>query len=131
MINFIRKHINSALWAVVILILCGAPSSGFSGFRFINIPQFDKVVHLGLYVVFTLLIISENNPNRNMGTVDRRYKIIALAVASAYGLLIELLQWLIFTSRSADFFDFLADVAGSVLAIFAYKLVNKYSKGII
>lgn len=131
MINFIRKHINSALWAVVILILCGTPSSGFSGFRFINIPQFDKVVHLGLYVVFTLLIISENNPNRNMGTVDRRYKIIALAVASAYGLLIELLQWLIFTSRSADFFDFLADVAGSVLAIFAYKLVNKYSKGII
>lgn len=86
---------------------------------------------MGLYVVFTLLIISENNPNRNMGTVDRRYKIIALAVASAYGLLIELLQWLIFTSRSADFFDFLADVAGSVLAIFAYKLVNKYSKGII
>ncbi|MGE0078400.1 MAG: VanZ family protein [Bacteroidales bacterium] len=129
MIKFIKHHINSILWALVILILCGAPSSGFPKIGFLNIPHLDKIVHFGLYFIFTLLLVSEHNPLRCKQNVTKQSLIVGFSVAVIYGLLIEMLQWLVFTSRSAEFFDFLANTVGATLAILVYRLVNRYSKG--
>ncbi len=128
MIKFIKQHLNSLLWALIILILCGAPSSGFPSSRFFNIPHFDKIVHFGLYVVFALLLVSENNTLRNKGGITKRSIFIALTIAILYGLLIEILQRYVFISRGADLLDFLANTLGAIFAIFIYKLVNKLSK---
>lgn len=131
MIKFIKQHLNSLLWALIILILCGSPSSGFPSSGFFNIPHFDKIVHFGLYVVFTLLLISENNPLRNNGGISKQSIFIALTIAILYGLLIELLQWSVFTSRGAEFWDFLANTFGAIIAVLVYKIVNRFSKGLI
>ncbi len=131
MTKFISTHINSILWSVIILILCGAPSSGFPSIRIINIPHLDKVVHLGLYFVFTILLISENNALRSKGGVTKRAIYFAFALSIPYGVLIELLQLLLFTSRSADFIDILANTSGAILATLVYQLLNKSTKGLI
>lgn len=131
MIKFIKQHINSLLWALIIMILCGAPSSSFPTVRFFNIPHFDKVVHFGLYVVFTLLILSETNTQRMFGGLDRKAIIVSLSIAIAYGLLIEIMQLLVFESRGAEFWDFVANTIGAIVAVLTYKLVNRLSKRLI
>lgn len=131
MIKFIKQHINSFLWALIILILCGAPSSEFPSMGFLNIPHLDKVVHFGLYVVFTLLLLSETNTKRKIGELDRKSVFISLIIAIFYGLLIELMQMLVFKSRGAEFWDFVANTIGAIMAVLLYKLVNKLSKRLI
>ena len=131
MIKFIKRHINSILWAIIVLMLCGAPSSEFPSMGFLNIPHLDKVVHFGLYVVFTLLLISENNVLRQRGGLTKKSLLIGFTVAVVYGGLIEIMQLLVFTSRGADFFDFLANFVVSITAILSYKLLNKLSRRLI
>lgn len=131
MIKFIKQHINSILWAIIILILCGAPSSEFPSVGFLNIPHLDKVVHFGLYFVFTLLLISENNTLRLSGGSTKKSLLIGFTFAVVYGGLIEIMQMLVFTSRGADIVDFLANLIGSITAILCYKLLNKLSRRLI
>ena len=131
MIKFIKRHLNTILWAVIILILCGAPSSEFPSVGFLNIPHLDKVVHFGLYFVFTLLLVSENNTLRLSGGITNKSMLIGFILAVAYGGIIELMQKFVFTSRGADFVDFLANFVGSITAILCYKFLNKLSRRLI
>ncbi|MCB8965208.1 MAG: VanZ family protein [Bacteroidales bacterium] len=131
MIKFIKRHINSLMWALIVMILCGAPSSSFPTVGFFNIPHLDKVVHLGLYVVFTLLILSETNTKRKIGGLDRKAIIISLSIAITYGLLIELMQLLLFESRGAEFWDFVANTVGATVAVLIYRLMNRLSNRLI
>lgn len=131
MIKFIKQHINSFLWALIIMIMCGAPSSSFPTVQFFNIPHFDKVIHFGLYVIFTLLLISETNAKRKLGGLERKAIIISLVIAIAYGLLIELMQLLVFESRGAEFWDFVANATGAISAVLTYKQANRISKRLI
>lgn len=131
MINFIKRHINSILWAIIILLLCGAPSSEFPSMGLLNIPHLDKVVHFGLYVVFTLLLVSENNSLRLSGGITRKSVLIGFTLGVVYGAIIEIMQLLVFTSRGAEIFDFLANLVGSITAILCYKLLNKLSRRLI
>ncbi|HOZ13576.1 MAG TPA: VanZ family protein [Tenuifilaceae bacterium] len=113
------------------MILCGAPSSSFPTVRFFNIPHFDKIVHFGLYLVFTLLILSETNTKRRIGGLDRKAIIVSLSIAIAYGLLIELMQLLVFESRGAEFWDFVANTIGAITAVLTYRLVNRITNQLI
>lgn len=131
MIKFIKQHINSLMWALIIMMLCGAPTSSFPTVRFLNIPHLDKVVHFVLYFVFTLLLVSENNTLRLSGGITKKSMLIGFILAVAYGGIIELMQMLVFTSRGAEIVDFLANFIGSITAILCYKLLNKLSRRLI
>ncbi|KAB2869817.1 MAG: VanZ family protein [Bacteroidales bacterium] len=131
MIKFIKRHINSFLWALIILILCGAPSSEFPSVGFLNIPHLDKIVHFGLYVVFTMLLLSETNAKRKKGELEIKSVFISLTIAIFYGLLIELMQMLVFKSRGAEFWDFVANTVGAIVAVLSYRLVSKITNHII
>jgi len=131
MIKFIKQHINSFLWSLIILILCGAPSSEFPSVGFLNIPHLDKIVHFGLYVVFTMLLLSETNAKRKKGELEIKSVFISLTIAIFYGLLIELMQMLVFKSRGAEFWDFVANTVGAIVAVLTYRLVNRISKRLI
>ncbi len=116
-------------WAIIILILCLMPSSDLERVRFINIPYMDKFVHLGLYIVFTLLLISEKNPQRNSGLVSFKTLAFAVGFSLFYGILIELMQLWFTSSRSADIWDVVADSIGITIALTNYKWVNKVTGG--
>ena len=120
---------KSMAWAIIILILCLMPSSDLERVRFINIPYMDKFVHLGLYIVFTLLLISEKNPQRNSGLVSFKTLAFAVGFSLFYGILIELMQLWFTSSRSADIWDVVADSIGITIALTNYKWVNKVTGG--
>ena len=111
-------------WAILIIILCGLPQN--------DLPQaqrffegFDKMVHLGFFFVLTVFLFY--GKIRQQNSFDYRFltivKIILINVILGGG--IELLQWKVFTYRSAEWWDFFADMTGLGMGVFSYLLLHR------
>jgi len=79
-----------------------------------NIPHADKIVHFIFYFmasILGLLFIKE----RSRGNVSLVKALLYIVIATvAYGILIEILQYSMTTSRTGDIWDGLANTAGSL-----------------
>ncbi|MHC1703425.1 MAG: VanZ family protein [Tenuifilaceae bacterium] len=129
--NFIHNHWKSVVWAIVILILCGMPGDDLNKVKFIDIPHLDKIVHGFLYFVFTLLLISENNSQKAYYETTMSSIIIAAIIALSYGMLIEVLQKILFINRGAEILDMVANTIGFLVAVIFYRQINRITKGYI
>tara|TARA_R110002096_G_scaffold326134_1_gene520032 strand:- start:14237 stop:14581 length:345 start_codon:yes stop_codon:yes gene_type:complete len=95
---------------IAILIVTLSPAKNLST---INIWDYDKLGHFLMFGVWTFLyglsqaVRQKRKPNLWM----------VFILGSAYGLLIELLQFVLPTNRSPETLDFIADMIGSALAI--------------
>ena|SRR5690606_36656646 len=118
------KHYSWAIiWAVIVLVLCGIPSSSTD-----DVPKFpgiDKLVHAGFFFVFTVLLFYGDI--RKSGTPKPSWltSIRVIAFASLFALFTEYLQWKVFTYRSAEAWDLFADAVGIGMGVFAYLLLHK------
>ncbi|GAB2699499.1 hypothetical protein GCM10027037_25100 [Mucilaginibacter koreensis] len=121
--NAILKYQKlTLLWALFVLVLCCAPignvESSPSSFFF---PGFDKLVHCGLFFVFTVALAH--------GLLRRHRQLSILQIAGvfiagvAFGGLIELLQLYVFTYREGDWSDLFADSVGAGMAAFCILVV--------
>ncbi len=120
----LKRNILSIFTAAVILYLSLSSSDKFDKTPFWNIPGFDKIVHFMMYFFLMSVIVFENRYNIKYNT--RLYLIGLIPVI--YGGLMEILQLLFTNTRSASFFDFIADAAGvicSILLCFLLKPVRK------
>ena len=111
------------LWIVVVLVLCNMKMSDQkeAGFFF---EGFDKMTHLGLFYILTVFYL--------LGSVKAHQSyhlpiinLIGLFIFSAaLGGGIELLQWKVFTYRSAEWWDFSCDLIGNLMAIVSYLMIH-------
>lgn len=112
----VPKHFflcSALLWTGFIAFLCLIKSSEVP---VVKIQNIDKIVHSFLHFVFTLLwflffkkqIISYSNS---------KLLLFSFFLSALYGISIEVSQELFTVSRSADFFDILANSIGSLIAI--------------
>ncbi|NVO08538.1 MAG: VanZ family protein [Bacteroidales bacterium] len=131
MLEFLRNHWKSITWAAFILLLCGIPGNQIDKVKFIDIPHIDKIVHTSFYLVFSLLLISENNSLKQQQKATLKAILIAAAISISYGVLIEIFQKFIFINRSAEFWDVVANTFGFILATLSYRLVNRITQGYI
>ncbi len=129
--EFLKNHWKSIAWAVFILLLCGIPGNQINKVKLIDIPHFDKVVHLFFYFTFALLLISENNSQKQQQQVTIKAILIAGLISMSYGILIEILQKVVFINRGAEIWDVVANTFGFILATGSYKLVNRITRGYI
>lgn len=111
-------------WANLVIVLCDLPQN--------DLPQaqrffegFDKMVHLGFFFVLTVFLFY--GKIRQQNSFDYRFltivKIILINVILGGG--IELLQWKVFTYRSAEWWDFFADMTGLGMGVFSYLLLHR------
>jgi VanZ family protein len=111
MIHLIKRYWVSALLllAIFYLSLFRSPSTGLS-----LIPHLDKYVHLLMYFLFSGVLWVELLRNR----LRSQWKEwgIAFGLPAIMGGVIELLQSYCTTYRSGDWFDFLFDLLGILLA---------------
>jgi VanZ family protein len=102
---------------VLILVACWIPPQHLavdeSTGGFLKIPNLDKVVHTGIFFVFAVLWM-------RLGT-GRRWAMRVLIGGVLLAIISELGQELPFVGRDAGVMDTLADVAGVVLGIVAYR----------
>ena len=76
----------------------------------------DKVAHFAMFFVFSAVIMYDYYKMHNNSPTHSRWIFWGLIVPIIYGGLIELVQKYLFASRSAEWGDWIADIAGSLTA---------------
>jgi VanZ family protein len=127
MIKMIKKNIFSILVALIILYLSLANAHTFDKVSFIDIPNIDKVVHFCMYFGFMSVIIFENRNNIK----SNGYLFLLGLIPLSFGILMEILQATLTTTRSGSIFDALANSAGILVSILLWLWLKPIKKEII
>jgi len=118
----IKKNILSILVATVIAFLSLVNGNKLNGLPLIRFHNSDKVVHFIMYFVLMAVILWEN---RNGLRRNRLIFLVGL-IPFFFGLILELLQNLIATSRSGSIYDLLFNLAGIIFAIISFLLARRF-----
>jgi VanZ family protein len=120
------KHMKwPVLWALVILILCGIPGRDIPHISFLELLEFDKFVHAGIFFVLLLLTARGFALQTNNRTLSKSFRLFAFIICVAYGGALEIMQQLVFVGRSADIYDFIANSFGCVMGVILYRYAEK------
>lgn len=111
------------LWALFVLILCSMKMGKVEDSP-LFFPGFDKLVHCGFYVVFTIFYCYGLIRQHNYTTFPFKYAILIFIVAVAYGGAIELLQAYVFTWRDGGWDDLFADAVGAGMGLFGVLITS-------
>jgi VanZ family protein len=109
------------LWTFFIFFICLIKSSSIPS---VQIKNIDKVVHLIMYFVFTIVWFL---------TLKTKYKNLRInillginfLISMFYGIAIELLQEFCTTSRRGDVTDVIANCLGAILGVIVLHYFNK------
>ena len=122
----LKKHFYTILfisWVVFITLLSLFSFSVLETKNRIEILYFDKIVHFIFYTVFVVLgslFLKEKKKESFQLNISIFF---TLCTAIVYGLIIEILQYLLPFDRTAEILDVLANTIG---AIFGGLLIKKY-----
>jgi VanZ family protein len=108
-------------WLVFCTVLFCMPGNALPETRFIDVPFFDKWVHIGLFAILNFLFLKAYVPN---GRISLVAWLLALVI---YGTLIEFVQRYLIPFRSFDLVDIVADTVGALLGLLLFKVLSKYS----
>ena len=110
-----KHYIWGLLWALFVLVIISAPlnTDGTPSF-----PGMDKLVHTGIFFVFTVLLFFGNMKN-NIRPWVLSFP-ITIIISSGFAFLTELIQKYIFTYRAFEWWDLFADHVGIGMGVFAY-----------
>ncbi|HEY6159876.1 MAG TPA: VanZ family protein [Bacteroidia bacterium] len=118
-------------WAVLIFILCSIPGHDLPHVSFLELLQFDKFVHAGIFFVLMLLLTRGFLLLDDLPLLKRNAKIFALVICVSYGGSLEIMQGAFFVDRTADIYDFIANSFGAGMAFICYgplerKILSKF-----
>ncbi len=106
-----RGFIFLGLYALIVLFLSVMPTDFAEDKKIFLFHGFDKLVHVGMYGLFSFLVI-------NQYLVYRKIKWGAVALwmlaVLGYSLLMELIQLLFTDYRSGELLDVLANISGII-----------------
>ena len=120
-----NPNLPTILWALVILILCGMPGKDVPHISFLELFQFDKLVHATIFFVLVIFALRGFRLQAKNKYLKTNAAMIAVASSVAYGGILEILQGTIFSERSADIFDFIANSFGCFVALLLYPKISK------
>jgi len=107
----IRYFWKPGIWLAVILYLSLMPGEEIPRIPLFSMPHFDKLVHFIFYFVFALLLI------KPYFTILKRAYLLSFLTALTISGCIEILQATLTKQRHGDWFDFLANLTGIVVAL--------------
>ena len=112
------SYIKAFVWASLIFIGSSISGESLNGVKLINIPGFDKLIHFTWYFVLCLLLLTAVSKQRGKLTLGQI--ILISFICFSYGGILEILQGTVFTKRSQDIFDFIANCSGAIVATVAF-----------
>ena len=127
--SFLKYYFPALAWGVIIFILLSLPEDNLPDLSFWQkIPYFDKLVHFGLFAIFSFLLCLAFKNQLCFNLLIKHWKVSSFLISTLYGGITEVSQKLFFT-RSAELGDFLADICGSVLGVIIFNfIVKKYCR---
>lgn len=118
-----RHLVFPLAWTVIIGVLTGLPGNSFPNMSLWALLSFDSFAHAFVFAVFTLLWSVALCKQVKYPLLRRSgYRIAALS-GVVYGLLIEALQATVYTGRSAEWADMIADAIGCIAGLWLFKLI--------
>ncbi|WP_395627083.1 VanZ family protein [Daejeonella sp.] len=125
MLKTLRYQYLSILWAIFVVIICEMPSSDISPDSFTFFEGFDKLAHTGFFFVLTVLLF--HGKIKEQGSYNYRALTILkiLLITLFLGAAIEVLQYSVFTYRSAEWWDLFSDMIGVGMGIFGYIFLHR------
>ena len=119
--KFITSFWKTIIWVCIILFLSLSPGNIFPHPSWLMFPHIDKAVHFIMYFVFALVLINDSQHYSKIRLTHRQIVFSALIVIS-WGGFLEILQKIPSIHRSCDFFDFLANTLGAIVASLLYRI---------
>jgi VanZ family protein len=102
-------------WTCTIAFFCLIQASAIPSVD-IPIQNLDKIVHIFFHFVFTslwvLFFLKQFKETNYL-----KLLIFSVLLSVLYGIIIEILQGVVTTTRNADIFDVLANIAGALMAL--------------
>jgi VanZ family protein len=125
---FLKQYYKSILIGLLILWLSLTGSNIPVPGRLLNIPYLDKLGHLGMYTVFSAVLLLDSCRWR----ADQNFHYLILLIPLIFGALMEILQMTLTVSRKAEELDLVANIvgitAGFVMAYIIKKLIVKFKE---
>jgi VanZ family protein len=107
------------------LSLAGAEK--FDHAPFLNIQYLDKLIHFCMYFGLMSVIIFENN--KLLKSKQQLFLIATLPLC--YGILMEILQLTLISTRTGSFLDIIFNTAGIMTSVFLWILLRQqFKKGV-
>lgn len=113
------------LWALFILILCGMPGKDIPHISFLELLSFDKFVHASIFYILVSFTIRGFILQTNFIFLTTHAKNAALYICVVYGGLLEVMQGTLFSDRSADVYDFIANSFGCIIGFVVYSWTER------
>lgn len=113
--SLLQKHafLLAFGWTALIFLLCCTPGRYVPTAHWLDLLSFDKFVHASIFFVLTILWL-------NYAMSQQRKvpgpAILIIVGCVAYGGILEVLQATVFSQRSGDWFDFIANTFGCLMA---------------
>jgi VanZ family protein len=112
----LKLFVKPIVWLGIICYGLFLPAGNLPKKPFLVIPHFDKLVHFGLFFVLCLLLFV---PFKKL---KLNHLIYAPLVAFVLSAILETSQEIISSSRSSNFYDFLANTAGILASVIFYQI---------
>jgi VanZ family protein len=113
------------LWALLIFILCSLPGHDIPHISFLELLEFDKFIHAGIFFVLMLFMTRGLLLQERFPVLQKDPRLFSLLICIAYGGALELMQGAFFVERTADIYDFIANSFGALLALWNYNWIEK------
>ncbi len=120
---FLRQTWPAIVWALFILLLCGLPGDGLPSSSFFDRLQLDKFVHVFLFMVLVVLLLTGFRKQYTFRELRYHAKSMVFVIAVIYGVLIEGLQGTVFIDRNFDLLDMGANMVGSFSGLLAFRVL--------
>ena len=119
MIKLLLKYslLAAIAWTIVIFVLCCTPGRYIPTTNWLELLSFDKFVHASIFFVLTSLWLLFGFQKYNSST---HYIVISIVCCVAYGGLLEIMQATIFSQRSGDWLDFIANSFGCFMGLWFF-----------
>lgn len=119
MIQLIRKYalLCALAWTAIIFGLCSTPGKYVPTAHWLDLLSFDKLVHASIFFVLASLWLLHL---ANKSADGRPRQLLVCLACVAYGGLLEILQANVFSQRSGDWFDFIANTFGCLMALWFF-----------
>ena len=119
MIKLLLKYslLAAIVWTLIIFILCSTPGHFIPTTSWLELLSFDKFVHASIFFILSCLwlIVGFKSNKLSLITV-----IFIILVCISYGGLLEIMQAKVFSERSGDWLDFIANSFGCLIGVWFF-----------
>jgi len=114
--KLLPRYTLSTVWFIVILVLCWLPKSAVVEPSWFHIPNGDKIIHFMLFFVWAIFLSFDFQKKHQ----PLNFLVLILFVGAMTAVLTEYLQP-IFSNRTCDWKDGVADMTGLAVALLIVK----------